>query len=242
MSVFFNIDQDDTPAMIMQHGGAGAIWYDGDKLHFRPVDWDSVELTSPDLGAQKWHHVAATFGSGTARLFLDGELVDEARSSKDPSGTSTLYLGYGDKAPWLRGGLDEAAYFPTVLDVDQINQIWLADPPPTSHGPATPAAAPAAVAATPAPARAASGSTGRTARATVVRSAVRNGRLVATLRCAESCSGTLVASARIGGRTIRLGTRAFTVRGSKQVSIALSTRARRKLAGARHPRIVLKVR
>jgi hypothetical protein len=237
MSVFFNIEEDDTSGMIMQHGGAGAIWYDGDRLHFRPVDWDQVELTSPDLGAQKWHHVAASFGSGVAKLYLDGELVDQASSAKQTSGTSTLYLGYGDKAPWLRGRLDEAAYFGSVLDVDQINQIWLADPPPVKSGdeaaaPAdtSPVAAtvPAATATAADPVAVASKPAATPAR--VGRASVRKGVLTAVVRCAGACSGTVRFTVRIGGKRITVASRRFTRSG--RVAIPLNRKAKRKLAAA----------
>jgi len=33
---------------------------------------------------------------------------------------ASIYIGYGQSAPWLKGLLDEAAYFPTALDATRI--------------------------------------------------------------------------------------------------------------------------
>ena len=147
LSAFFRLD-DSGNAMIVQHGSAGAIWHSGGMVRFRPVDWLGVEL---DSGAGSvtpgvWHQVAATYkwvpdpnnsqlGTGTAHLYLDGDHVDVRTADKQTSGTSTFYVGYGDKAPWLRGLVDEVAYYPTALSHTHLHEIWLADPPPPAEQP-----------------------------------------------------------------------------------------------------------
>ena len=147
LNAFFKLD-DSGNAMILQHGSAGAIWHSGGMVRFRPVDWLGVEL---DSGAGSvtpgvWHQVAATYkwvpdpnnpqlGTGTARLYLDGNHVDARTADKQTSGTSTFYVGYGDKAPWLRGLVDEVAYYPTALSHTHLHEIWLADPPPPAEQP-----------------------------------------------------------------------------------------------------------
>ncbi len=73
-------------------------------------------------------------GSGVAKLYLDGELVDTDISDKRTSGASTFYLGHGQMAPWLHGYLDEVAYFDKALSATRIYEIWLADPPPGDAG------------------------------------------------------------------------------------------------------------
>ncbi len=76
------------------------------------------------------------------RLYLDGSQVGTPVTTVNrPSGTATLYVGYGDKAPWLRGWMDEVTYFPAVLSATHIREIWLADPP-TSGRPRARAGAP----------------------------------------------------------------------------------------------------
>jgi len=52
-----------------------------------------------------------------------------------PSGQATLYVGYGDQAPWLRGALDEVALFPRALSAHHILEQWMADPPPDQDVP-----------------------------------------------------------------------------------------------------------
>ena len=147
LSAFFKLD-DSGNAMIVQHGSAGAIWHSGGMVRFRPVDWLGVEL---DSGAGSvtpgvWHQVAATYkwvpdpnnsqlGTGTARLYLDGNHVDVRTADKQTSGTSTFYVGFGDKAPWLRGLVDEVAYYPAALSHTHLHEIWLADPPPPAEQP-----------------------------------------------------------------------------------------------------------
>jgi hypothetical protein len=145
LSAFFKLN-DSGDAMILQHGSAGAIWHSGGMVRFRPVDWLGVEL---DSGAGSvtpgvWHQVAATYrwvpdpanpqlGTGTARLYLDGEHMDVRTADRQTSGTSTFYVGYGDKAPWLRGLVDEVAYYDKALSHTHLHEIWLADPPPPAE-------------------------------------------------------------------------------------------------------------
>ncbi len=147
LSAFFRLD-DLNPAMILQHGSAGAIWQSGSMIRFRPVDWAGLEIDSGagSVTAGTWHHVAATYnwvpnpgnpqlGTGTARLYLDGVHVDSGTSDKATSGSSTFYVGYGDKAPWLRGVMDEVVYYPKALSQTHVREIWLADPPPDEDVP-----------------------------------------------------------------------------------------------------------
>ncbi len=144
LSTFFSVDDASRSQMIVQHGSAGAIYYDGSghRVRFRPVDWNGLELRTPagSITPGSWHHIAASYkwvvdpnnpqlGTGTAKLYLDGQLVDTGTADKATSGTSTFYAGYGDKAPWLAGNLDELAYFDKALSATHIHEIWLADPP-----------------------------------------------------------------------------------------------------------------
>ena len=126
---------------VVQHGGAGAIWLGEDqKFHFRPVDWHSTELVSgapviggpgeTNIAANTWYFVVGTLGGGVANLYVNGVHMRTGSLSRQPSGTATFYVGYGDKAPWLRGALDEVAYFGLDISADHIYEIWLADPPP----------------------------------------------------------------------------------------------------------------
>ena len=67
LSAFFRIQDGGRTQMILEHGGAGSIWYHSEAghnhLHFRPVVWDGVRLSSPPGSVQsgRWYHVAATY-------------------------------------------------------------------------------------------------------------------------------------------------------------------------------------
>ncbi len=54
LSAFFRIKDGGRSQMILEHGGAGSIWYHAEAghnhLHFRPVVWDGVRLNTPRLG------------------------------------------------------------------------------------------------------------------------------------------------------------------------------------------------
>ena len=236
LSAFFKLE-DSGPAMILQQGSAGAIWYSGGAIRFRPVDWLGVEL---DTGAGSvapgtWHHVAVTYkwvpgpnnpqlGTGTARLYLDGEHMDARTADKQTSGSSTFYVGYGDKAPWLRGVVDEVAYYPKALSHTHLREIWLADPPPketpaggtgSSGGGADATPAPSGVPADPAPEESTpAGGGDETTPAdsaeplTIEGASLSGGRLSVEVSCGGAdCEGRM--SARKGSR--KLGMRDFDI-------------------------------
>ncbi|MCW3014146.1 MAG: hypothetical protein JWO02_1238 [Solirubrobacterales bacterium] len=118
-------DTDD--AMIVQHGSAGALAIRGGHVFFRQVDTD---VTGPALPTGTFSHVVGTWDGHTAILYVDGVPVGSAASEKAPSGTSTFYVGYGDLAPWLRGSLDEVAYYDHALTGEHVLWHFEADPPP----------------------------------------------------------------------------------------------------------------
>lgn len=137
LSTFVRLDSLAQSGMLMQHGGAGALWWSAtdQKFHFRGVDWQplsEIAAAPGGMAAGQWYHVAATWNGQQGRLFVNGVQVavgSPAGGASAPSGVATLYVGYGDKAQWLRGALDEPAYYPHVLSTTHIHEIWLADPP-----------------------------------------------------------------------------------------------------------------
>jgi hypothetical protein len=148
-----------TDMMLMQHGGSGALYIKNHKVVFRPEERSPVTLTASNvtIAANSWYYVAATYDGVTARLHVirspqtltavslppsfastDGSVVDdwERISSKavhyQPNGSDTFYLGYGDQLGgngWLRGDLDEAAYYAKVLSSSKLSEHYYADPP-----------------------------------------------------------------------------------------------------------------
>jgi hypothetical protein len=147
---------DASDGMIMQHGGGGALLRRGNDLIFHQVDTD-IALTVPGVGIVPgcWYFVAGSYDGGTATIHagthddvgLDCTPTTTGReyftpvsgpADKWPSGKSTFYVGYGDQAPWLKGSIDEVAYFDHEVSATHLNEIWLADPPP-ARGSKTPA-------------------------------------------------------------------------------------------------------
>jgi peptidoglycan/xylan/chitin deacetylase (PgdA/CDA1 family) len=109
---------------LMDHGGGGALYVTAQSFCFRQtatsVCWQHAP--SPDV----WYHVAGTWDatSKVARLYVDGVERAAARAPSSPSGSSTLYVGFGESAPFFAGVLDEPAYYATALGVDRIAAHW----------------------------------------------------------------------------------------------------------------------
>jgi hypothetical protein len=123
-------------AMIAQQGGAGALLIRGGRFTFRQVD---VDVTGgPRVQAGHWYHVVGTWDGALASLYVNGQPVAGAASAKPPSGAATVYLGYGELAPWLRGSLDEVAYYAHALTPDRVADHFHADPPPLRETPPRP--------------------------------------------------------------------------------------------------------
>lgn len=102
------------------------------RIHFGMQSGSFQTVSSPGSyrdGA--WHHVVATYGSGTMRLYVDGtEVAQRADVQYDRA-----YWGYwrigGDRLsgwpsrPWsdfLAGGIDEVAVYPYVLTAETVAQ------------------------------------------------------------------------------------------------------------------------
>lgn len=100
---------------IVGQGGAGQLFVRNGHLGLRQTQ-DDVLGGGPVLTPGLWWHVAATWDGSTTRLFVNGAQVASSGSArKAPSGSATVYVGYGEQAPWFRGDLDEVAYYPTAL-------------------------------------------------------------------------------------------------------------------------------
>jgi uncharacterized membrane protein YgcG len=133
ISMWINPDRGQDMA-VFDHGAGGggpSIWIDGsDDLHFRMPDGTTLTHTAP-LPAG-FFHVAARWDGVLASLWIDGVKVAEAETTKAPSGTPTLYVGFGNVGlaqPWFRGLIDEVSYYPTALRDSRIVDHWFADPP-----------------------------------------------------------------------------------------------------------------
>lgn len=145
--------KDEGDMMLMQHGGTGALWIadtngaaaGGSYVRFRPEErGPTIQSALPITGTpNQWYYVAGTYDGITARLYVVKSLPVGSQGTWNgtgfdtvsapvhykPSGTDTLYVGYGDQAPWLRGDEDEVAYFKTALPSAKLRQHFEADPP-----------------------------------------------------------------------------------------------------------------
>jgi len=115
---------DGNDMMIAGHGGGGQIFIHNRHLAFRQTQ-DTVEAPGPSIPIGSWTHVAATWNGSVSRLYVNGvEVASSNSANKAPSGTSTFFVGYGDQAPWMHGGLDEVAYYDKALSADDIADRW----------------------------------------------------------------------------------------------------------------------
>ncbi len=106
---------DNNDGSIMGQGGGGQLFVKDGKLALRQTQ-DTVYAGGPTLTPGQWFHVAGTWDGHTTKLYVNGNLVGSSNSAnKPPSGSSTLYVGYGDQAPWFHGSLDEMAYYGSAL-------------------------------------------------------------------------------------------------------------------------------
>ncbi len=135
--------------MILQHGGAGALFIRNGRLVFRQGE---VEVTGPAPTPGVWTYVAGTFDGSHLRLYerassagrpdtpdemvVGGPKFAWLQQVDAPSGSGTFYVGYGDQVhtntPWFRGQIDEIAYFSKALSDERLYEHWLADPPPVA--------------------------------------------------------------------------------------------------------------
>lgn len=100
---------------IVEHGADGALYAGPSGVSMRATN---ATISAPGaLSAGAWHHVAGTWdaGTGLAALYVDGVLRAQGVATKPPSGTPTLYIGYGQSAPWFTGHIAEVAYYDRAL-------------------------------------------------------------------------------------------------------------------------------
>ena len=132
---------DHNAGSIMGQGGAGQLFVGNDgKLALRQTQ-DTVYTEGPVLTPNVWWHVAATWDGHNTRLYVNGTMVGfSSHANKPPSGISTLYVGYGDQAPWWHGSLDEMAYYGSALSGGAIRKRYVVGtakdvPSPAPDGP-----------------------------------------------------------------------------------------------------------
>jgi hypothetical protein len=105
---------------LIDQGGAGALFIKTDRFCLRQTQTNVCWSQAPVAG--RWYHVAGTWDavSKTARLYVDGAERAAAPAPTAPSGSGTLYIGYGQSASWFKGLLDEPLYYRTALTAARI--------------------------------------------------------------------------------------------------------------------------
>jgi RHS repeat-associated protein len=101
-----------------------AIWLDtSNKVRFEVGNGtNSQTVTSAAAVDTNWHHIVATFASGSLKLYLDGSLSASATASFSTTATnsSTLDVGRAGSSNYYGGSLDEIAIYGSVLTATQI--------------------------------------------------------------------------------------------------------------------------
>jgi len=106
--VFFNIDTDDVQMLIYSNSGSQAV----------------VATANQGLNDDKWHHVACTYDSTTAKIYIDGKLITSEVISKTMDNTDDRVINIGANvgtyANGFTGSIDEVRIWDDVRDVDEI--------------------------------------------------------------------------------------------------------------------------
>jgi hypothetical protein len=119
--------------------GTDELFVTGGKFAYRHLDRTVIADVGPTLGV--FRQVVGVWDGATVQIYVDGVLHGTAEAATGrSSGGGTFYVGYGDKAPWFKGSLDEVAYYDTALNPARVYQHFLADPPPATPNPSEPGA------------------------------------------------------------------------------------------------------
>ncbi len=120
--------EDDRDQSIAGHGDAAELFIKSGELRFRHMDVTVSASVEPAIGA--WQHVVGVWDGVTIRIFVNGVEVGSAEATKRLCSASSFCVGFGERAPWFTGAIDEVAYYDRALEPERIHQHWLTDPPP----------------------------------------------------------------------------------------------------------------
>ena len=84
--------------------------------------------TGTVLTANTWHHIAATYSSGTGKMYLDGSLLSTGTTGSAPSvAGDDMHIGRlaaGFNAHYMKGLMDEVAIWDATLSDADITSIY----------------------------------------------------------------------------------------------------------------------
>ncbi|GAW52741.1 LamG-like jellyroll fold domain-containing protein [Nocardioides sp. PD653] len=112
--------------------GTDELFVTGGSFAFRHLDRTVVADVGPTPGA--FRQVVGVWDGTNAQIYVDGVLhgTVEAATGSSSAGGGTFYVGYGIRAPWFKGSIDEVAYYRVALTPARVLEHFLADPPPAT--------------------------------------------------------------------------------------------------------------
>ena len=114
-----------------------AQWKPG-TVHFRFVgneNWSEVGMKDgglcyfgDDIEIDRWYHMAYTSDTSEdeLKLYVDGELMDEAISGAAPNNLASLRIGSENEGRYFHGILDEVRIYNRALSADEIKRNYSA--------------------------------------------------------------------------------------------------------------------
>jgi len=109
--------------------GTDELYVTGGRFAFRHLDRTVTAAVGPTPGV--FRQVVGVWDGTTIAIYVDGVLSGTAEAATGrSSGGGTFYVGFGTRATWFLGSLDEVAYYGTALSPGRVLEHFLADPPP----------------------------------------------------------------------------------------------------------------
>lgn len=112
---------------IWDQSGYGLHIHNSNTIRFvLPQDGYWGMLSGNTLDEDRWYHVVATYKSGDARIYIDGELTarDMSRTGPIVVNTTALQIG-GSYSNNLQGAIDEVRIYNRVLTPREIKSLYL---------------------------------------------------------------------------------------------------------------------
>ena len=118
-----------------------SIYYDATDAHpsvnFTSSYSNRLEATGYTTYDGNWHHIAASYGNGTTRIFVDGVAAGSTTQTLyDITGESTeTRIGYAvDNASYFSGLIDDVRVYKRVLEDHEISALAAGHVPATASG------------------------------------------------------------------------------------------------------------
>ena len=77
------------------------------------------------MGDLEWHHVAATWGDGFVKLYIDGELINESAYVSTSYELTNIFIGQmgnGDRK--YKGKLDDVRIYSNVISAEKVDSLY----------------------------------------------------------------------------------------------------------------------